>query len=126
MQFKKLVEQDGIAFLALNENRLIQPELIPSFSQCKISGMIEDDGRIIGIGLIQTVGEITIAIQQDESNLRKAKAIKLLFDEGLRRSVQAGIKKWYAFVDNDDWALKIQKHYGFSNIERKNSLALEL
>ena len=99
---------------------------IPDISSCQIKATVEDDNyNLVGIGMIKVVGEITIIIDPTKSNIEKSKAIKLLFDEALYKSIKNDIHQWYVFVDDNKWALTICKHYNFEPVNR-NCYTLEI
>lgn len=97
---------------------------VPKIEDCIIRSSVVEGDKLLGIGYIKPVGEVTILLMEG-SEFKKTKAIKLLFDEAIIQSSKNNINQWYAFIDDDNWVNQVIKHYGFKPIERAG-FSLEL
>lgn len=88
--------------------------------------VIDSSGNFVGIGAVKLVGDIYLVFPESINPIKKAKAIKMLFNKGLKLSTEFGLSEWHAFLDDDIWSNEIKKHYGFKDIESKYKLSLIL
>lgn len=86
--------------------------------------VVEDD-EIVGYGVVKLFAEAIIVIDDAQSNFKKAKIIKQLADLAVGQCSHLGLKRLYAFTDDEAYAEQLVQHYSFNKITAK-SLVLYL
>lgn len=115
MYLRKVLQND-VNILIKNLDQFDFP--VPRLETCPIKASVEEDNKLIAIGSIKLVGELNMMIFT-EDRIKRAKAIKLLFNEAMFQSTIHHLDQWYSFVNDNKWASIIQKHYHFNPVDRK-------
>lgn len=99
---------------------------VPDRSNSLIDAVVENkNGEVIGYGQVKLFAEAMLILDLNASQREKIQAIKSLMLEAFRGADMAGIKQMYAFIEDPDFALLIERHFGFSRIHKGELLLRE-
>lgn len=74
------------------------------------------DGKIVGIGIMKTIQEITAFIDPDSSRQARGESLISFIKESILISKEKGFDEMVAFSWTEDYATILEKHFGFSKI----------
>lgn len=90
---------------------------LPPASRAIVNAVAKDeDGRIIAYGTVHHFAEAMLCIDPTARYRDRALATKLLMFEAYRGTEKAGLKELYSFISDPDFALLIEKHFGFLRV----------
>lgn len=98
---------------------------VPDRKNCVIDAVVEKDGEVIGYGQVKLFAEAMLILDKDASQRDKVEALKLLMLEAFRGADNAGLRQMYCFIQDPDFALLIERHFGFSRIDKGELLLRE-
>lgn len=98
---------------------------LPNRRTAIIDAVVEDRGRIIGYGQVKVFAEAMLFLDKSASLRARVTALRLLMLEAFRGTEQAGIQELYAFINDPDFSLLIQKHFGFSATDKPGELLIK-
>lgn len=99
---------------------------LPDRRNSVIDAVVEDsDGKIIGYGQVKLFAEAMLFLDKDASPRDKVQALKLLMLEAFRGTQLAGIGQMYCFIKDPDFATLIERHFGFSIVDKGELLFRE-
>ena len=85
---------------------------------------VDENDRIIGYGQVKLFTEAMLFLDPTCSRRARVTALRLLMFEAFRGADRAQIEEIYSFIKDPDFALMIQKHYGFRSIPQPGELLL--
>ena len=89
-----------------------------------IDAVAVDGDKIVGYGQVKLFAETMLFLDPTTRTRDRAQALKLLMIEAFRGADKAGIEEVYAFIKDPDFALLIEKRYGFKRIVSPGELLL--
>ena len=90
----------------------VQDYLLPDLSQSRILQTTVRNNKITGVGLIQPIYEVIVALDLSQPRENRVHDLQELLIAGRMESEKQGIDQWHAFVDHDFGQL-LEKHFGF-------------
>lgn len=98
---------------------------VPDRSHAIIDAVIEDDsGQVIAYGQVKLFAEAVMVLDLNQSEFKRASAVRLLMHEAFRGTKDAGINDLYSFSRSPDLVNLIRKHFGFELCENPGELLL--
>lgn len=85
-----------------------------------VKEVIENDGKIIGLGLIRLTSEAVVILDLDEPRKIRARAIEELLRVGIMKSQKLGIDEINSFLTGEithSFADVLRRKFGFVNCE---------
>lgn len=118
---------DVTALNELWENHWRQNSSLPNRKNSIIDAVVDDQdsGRIVGYGQVKLFAESMLFLDPTTPKRARVKALKLLMAEAHRGVHLAGIEDMYAFIKDPDFALLIEKRYGFQRVIEPGELLLK-
>jgi hypothetical protein len=98
---------------------------LPNRNSMIIDAVVEEDGKIIGYGQVRIFAEAMLFLDKDAPLRSRILALKKLMLEAFRGTQQAGIEEIYAFINDPDFSLLIQKHFHFSPADKPGELLIK-
>lgn len=98
---------------------------LPNRRSAIIDAVVEDNGKIIGYGQVKLFAEAMLFLDKSAPLRSRVVALKKLMLEAFRGTEQAGIKEMYAFINDPDFALLIQKHFRFYAADKPGELLVK-
>lgn len=99
---------------------------VPDRSNCVVDAVVEDGaGKVVAYGQVKLFAEAMLILDLNASQRTKIESIKKLMLEAFRGADMAGIKQMYAFIEDPDFADLIERHFGFSRINKGELLLRE-
>jgi len=98
---------------------------LPNRRTAIIDAVVEDKGKIIGYGQVKLFAEAMLFLDKSIPVRSRVTALKLLMLEAFRGAEQAGIQEMYAFINDPDFALLIQKHFRFYPADKPGELLIK-
>jgi len=87
--------------------------------------VVENDaGQVIAYGQVKLFAEAMMILDLSVSKKERIQAIILLMHEAFRGSKGAGLNNIYAFIQDPDFALLIEKHFDFERVDYPGELLL--
>lgn len=120
MEIRDLNLRDYITLEKLHDKVSEFPIPNPSNKLNIVKKAIYDDGNFIGAGFAWNTTEISLIVDDDLSSIKRAKAVKLLFDTLLKELVGLGYEDSHVFVipkTDVKYAELLKKHFGFIDDE---------
>lgn len=74
--------------------------------------VIEDDGRVIGAGIIAQTFEAVMVLDQSQSDLKRTHALDLLIAAMKREAIEQGMNQIHVYVTSA-FARSLSRRYGF-------------
>lgn len=104
-----------------------QSSSLPNRVNCIVDAVVDDreSGRIIGYGQVKLFAEAMLFLDPTTPKRARVKALKLLMAEAFRGAGRYGIEDMYAFIKDPDFALLIEKRYGFQRVIEPGELLLK-
>jgi hypothetical protein len=91
-----------------------------------VDAVVEDsNGKVIAYGQVKLFAEAMLFLDKDASRRDRVQALKLLMLEAFRGTQQAGIEEMYCFIKDPDFATLIERHFGFSVVDKGELLIRE-
>jgi hypothetical protein len=97
---------------------------LPNRRNAVIDALAVDGERIIGYGQVKLFTELMLFLDPTARTRDRAHALKLLMVEAFRGTDKVGIEEMYAHIKDPDFALLIEKRYGFKRIISPGELLL--
>jgi len=98
---------------------------VPDRRNALIDAVVEKDGEVIAYGQVKLFAEAMLILDKDASQRDKVQALKLLMLEAFRGADQAGLNQLYCFIKDPDYATLIERHFGFSIVDKGELLLRE-
>lgn len=96
---------------------------VPDRSTALIDAVVEDDdGKVIAYGQVKLFAEAMLFLDLDASQRDKIQAVRLLMLEAYRGVESSKLSEIYAFIQDPDFSLLIQKHFGFRAVDNPGEL----
>ena len=96
---------------------------VPDRSTSIIDAVVEDDkGKVIAYGQVKLFAEAMLFLDLDASQRDKIQAVRLLMLEAFRGAELAKLNEIYALIQDPDFSLLIQKHFGFRAVDNPGEL----
>lgn len=90
-----------------------------------IDAVVENEKKIIGYGQVRLFAEAMLFLDRDASPRDRVDALKKLMLEAFRGAQLAGIEQIYAFIQDPDFSLLIQKHFHFRPADDPGELLIK-
>jgi hypothetical protein len=99
---------------------------LPNRRNSVVDAVVEDsNGKVIAYGQVKLFAEAMLFLDKDASLRDRTQALKLLMLEAFRGTQQAGIEQMYCFIQDPDFATLIERHFGFSIVDKGELLIRE-
>ena len=86
----------------------------------------EKDGeRVIGYGQVKLFAEAILFLDPTARKRHRAAALRLLMEEAYRGADKAHLEDIYCFIKSPDFALLIEKRFGFERVLEPGELLLK-
>lgn len=85
----------------------------------------EEDGKILGYGIVNVFMEATVILNKKESVRNRLRAMDILLNKAVDSATKVGVEQLFIQTDEPAWGLSLKKRYGFSDA-KKVVLVLEL
>lgn len=89
---------------------------LPNLNATVSHGIIEDDKGVIGFGMVKLFAEAIMILDKIRSTRDKSRAMKALMYKALADSKRVGLNQLHVTVDDEEFAKKLEKHYGFKRV----------
>lgn len=89
---------------------------VPDRRNMICEAVVENDGRVIGYGQVKLFAEAMMILDLDASRREKVVALQLLLGHAFAGANQARLNQMYAFIKDPDFALLLEKHFGFERV----------
>lgn len=87
---------------------------VPDRKNMIAEAVVEDvDGNVVAYGQVKLFAEAMIILDKDASRREKVLALELLLAHAFAGANQARLNQMYAFIKDPDFALLLEKHFGF-------------
>ena len=90
-----------------------------------IDAVVENKDKIIGYGQVRLFAEAMLFLDKSASPRDRVDALRKLMLEAFRGTEIAGIQEIYAFIQDPDFSLLIQKHFRFRPADRPGELLIK-
>lgn len=97
---------------------------VPDRRNCITDSVVEMESRIVAYGQVKLFAEAMFILDKDASHREKVTALKFLMAQAFVGTHKAGINQIYAFISDPDFALLIEKHFGFTRVIEKSERLL--
>jgi hypothetical protein len=98
---------------------------LPNRKSIIIDAVVEEKDKIIGYGQVRLFAEAMLFLDKDASPKARVDALRKLMLEAFRGAEIAGIQEMYAFIQDPDFSLLIQKHFHFRPADRPGELLIK-
>jgi hypothetical protein len=98
---------------------------LPNRKSIIIDAVVEDDGRLIGYGQVRLFAEAMLFLDKDAPLRSRIQALQQLMREAFRGTERAGIREIYAFIQDPDFSLLMQKHFHFKTTDKPGELLVK-
>ena len=98
---------------------------LPNRKSIIIDAVVENKDKIIGYGQVRLFAEAMLFLDKSASPRDKVDALRKLMLEAFRGTEIAGIQEIYAFIQDPDFSLLIQKHFRFRPADRPGELLIK-
>lgn len=98
---------------------------LPNRKSMIIDAVVENEKKIIGYGQVRLFAEAMLFLDRDASKRDRVDALKKLMLEAFRGTQMAGIEQLYAFIQDPDFSLLIQKHFHFRPADDPGELLIK-
>jgi len=85
---------------------------------------VDEDDKIIGYGQVKLFAEAMLFLDPTTRKKDRVQALRLLMLEAFRGTEKANIEDIYTFIKDPDFALIIEKHFGFERVLEPRELLL--
>lgn len=85
----------------------------------------DENGEVVAYGQVKLFAEAMMILDKDASQRNKIQALKLLMLEAFRGTQAYGLKQLYCFATDPDFATLIERHFGFSIVDKGELLFRE-
>lgn len=98
-----------------------QPGLgVPGFkNMIANSTVVDDDGDVIGYGILKTFSEGVLILDRSRPKKEKAQAVKLTVEKAIEEAKKAGIEHLYFLTSNSSFADVLRKRWSFKNVDEE-------
>lgn len=86
---------------------------VPSMANVIEGKVLEQDGVVIGFGMVKLFAEGIIILDKDAHLTSRAKGIIVGIEHALDVVKQAGLEQFHIFTDDPHYIEVLQKHWGF-------------
>ena len=84
-----------------------------------------DVKRVIGYGQVKLFAEAMLFLDPTVRKKDRVRAVRLLMQEAFRGVDRVNVKNIYCFIKDPDFALLIEKHFGFDRVVGPGELLLK-
>jgi hypothetical protein len=99
---------------------------VPNRKNAIVDAIVEnDDGEVIAYGQVKAFAEAMLVLDLNASRRERIVAVKLLMMEAFRGANNAGLEQMYCFIKDPDFATLVEKHFGFSIVDKGEVLLKE-
>jgi hypothetical protein len=98
---------------------------LPNRRSAVVDAVVEDNGKIVGYGQVKLFAEAMLFLDKSASLRSRVRALQMLMLEAFRGTEQAGLSEIYAFINDPDFALLIQKHFRFYVADKPGELLIK-
>jgi hypothetical protein len=89
---------------------------LPSSKHNVTSAVVENDGKVVGFGLVKVLAEAIMVLDLDVSVPDRLTAMQMLMDEAIRACKDYGIEQLHVFVKDERLSRLLQNKYAFSKV----------
>jgi len=97
---------------------------VPDRRDSITDSVVVENERLIAYGQVKHFAEAMFIVDKDASRRERANALKLLMTQAFIGTRKAGLNQIYAFISDPDFALLIEKHFGFTRVTEKSERLL--
>lgn len=98
---------------------------LPDRDHAIVDAVIEDDnGKIIAYGQVRHFAEMMMFLDHNISKRDKCVALKLLMMRAFEGLNKINMDQCYAFIHDPDFALLVEKHFGFNRVIQPGEMLL--
>jgi hypothetical protein len=98
---------------------------LPDRRAAVIDAVVENDGKIIGYGQVRLFAEAMLFLDMDAPLRSRIQALQQLMREAFRGTERAGLREIYAFIQDPDFSLLMQKHFHFVAADKPGELLVK-
>jgi hypothetical protein len=99
---------------------------LPNRDTAIIDAVVENGkGKLVGYGQVKLFAEAMLFLDKSAPLRERIIALKLLMLEAFRGTEQAKLQELYAFVNDPDFALLLQRHFRFYPADKAGELLIK-
>jgi hypothetical protein len=125
MKLRAFRETDVPAISEIWEQHHSSLYSLPDRKTAIIDAVVEDKDKVIGYGQVKLFAEAMLFLDKDAPIRARIFALKALMLEAFRGTENARLHQLYAFIQDPDFALLIQKHFHFYPADKPGELLIK-